>query len=57
MANSENGLTSRIFSVFWSVFCAEQLEMICRIDFDMFFGILILFLTKCEEFAWAIAFA
>ena len=26
---------------FGAVFCTEQLEMICRIDFDMFFGILI----------------
>ena len=27
---------------FWEVFFyREQLEMICRIDFDMFFGILI----------------
>ena len=37
----QNGLISRIFSVFWSGFFTEQLEMICRIDFDMFFGILI----------------
>ena len=26
---------------FGGVFCTEQLEMICRMDFDMFFGILI----------------
>ena len=26
---------------FEGVFCKEQLEMICRMDFDMFFGILI----------------
>ena len=26
---------------FASVFCTEQLQMICRMDFDMFFGILI----------------
>ena len=26
---------------FEAVFCTEQLEMICRMDFDMFFGILI----------------
>ena len=25
----------------FSVFCTEQLEMICRMDFHMFFGILI----------------
>ena len=27
--------------LFGAVFCTEQLEMICRMDFDMFFGILI----------------
>ena len=26
---------------FEAVFCLEQLEMICKMDFDMFFGILI----------------
>ena len=26
---------------FGAAFCTEQLEMICRMDFDMFFGILI----------------
>ena len=26
---------------FGAVFCREQLEMICKMDFDMFFGILI----------------
>ena len=26
---------------FEAVLCLEQLEMICRMDFDMFFGILI----------------
>ena len=26
---------------FRAVFCTEQLSMICRMDFDMFFGILI----------------
>ena len=26
---------------FGAVFCAQQLEMLCRMDFDMFFGILI----------------
>ena len=25
---------------FGAVFCTEQLKMICRMDFDMFFGIL-----------------
>ena len=37
VADFQNGLISRIFSVF----CTEQLEMICRMDFDMFFLILI----------------
>ena len=32
---------------FRAVFCNEQLEMICRNDCDMFFGILI-FDPKCE---------
>ena len=41
MVDFENGLISRIFSVFRGVFCTEQLEMICRIDFVMFSGILI----------------
>ena len=37
----ENGLISRIFSVFWSAFWNQQLQMVCSMDFDMFFGILI----------------
>ena len=42
MADFQNGLISRIFSVFLErFFCTERLEMICRMDFDMFFGILI----------------
>ena len=41
---------------FRAVFCTEQLQTICRKDFDMFFGILI-FLRQSEDFAWAIAFA
>ena len=40
---------------FGAVFCTEQLKMICRMDFDMFFGIL--FLTQSQDFSWAIAFA
>ena len=41
MANDENGLISPILILvfFGAVFCTERLEMICRIDFDMFFGI------------------
>ena len=41
MADVENGLFSRICSFFGGAFCTEQLEMICRMDFDMVFGILI----------------
>ena len=40
---------------FAAVFCTQQLEMLCRMDFDMFFGILIL--TQSDDFAKAIAFA
>ena len=41
MADFQNGLISRIFSDFAAVFCTEPLQMICSMDFDMFFGILI----------------
>ena len=41
MADFQNDLISRILRVFWSGFCTEQLYTICRMDFDMFFGILI----------------
>jgi len=40
---------------FRAVACTEQLYMICRMDFDMFFWIL--FLTQSEDFAKVIAFA
>ena len=40
---------------FGAVFWTEQLEMICRMDFDMFFRILIF--EPSMDFAWAIAFA
>ena len=40
---------------FGAVFCTEQLKMICRMDFDMFFGILIF--DESQDFAWAISFA
>ena len=40
MADFENALISPIFSVFLgAVFCREQLWMICRMDFEMCFGI------------------
>ena len=41
MADFQNGLISPIFRFFEAVFCTEQLAMICRMDFDMFFGVLI----------------
>ena len=37
MADFQNGLISRIFRVFGAVSCTEQLEIICRKDFHMFF--------------------
>ena len=40
--------------VFEGVSCTEELSVICRMDFDMFFGVLIL--SQSEDFAWAIAF-
>ena len=41
MADFQNGLISGIFIVFLSVFfCKEQLQRVCRMKFDMFFGIL-----------------
>ena len=40
---------------FEAVFCTEKLERICRMDFHMFFGILIL--TQSEDFANAVGFA
>ena len=41
MADFQNGLISRIFSVFGAVSFTEQLEMISTMDFHAFFGILI----------------
>ena len=43
MADFQNALISRIFSVFWSGFLRRTThsELICRMDFDMFYGILI----------------
>ena len=45
------------FVFFGAFFCTEQLEMICRMDFDMFFGILVFdpkwgFLMGYIAFAW-----
>ena len=55
MANFQNGLLSRIFSVFWSGFSWGKLQMICRMEFGIFLQYL--FLTQSQDFAWAIAFA
>ena len=42
LADFQNGLISRIFRPFSRIFFfKEQLEMICRMHFDMSFGILI----------------
>ena len=41
---------------FEAVFCTEQLEMICRMDFDIFFKIFFFFIQS-EDFVKAIAFA
>ena len=44
MGGFQNGLTSRIFSVFWSgFFFTEQPYIICRTQFERFFGILIFY--------------
>ena len=41
MSDFQNGLICRIFGVLWGGFsCRQQMEMIFRMDFDMFFGIL-----------------
>ena len=37
VADFQSALTCRIFGVFGAVFCREQLQMICRMDFDRFF--------------------
>ena len=41
MADFQNAPISRIFSVFCSGFLHRKMRMICRMDFDLFFGILI----------------
>ena len=41
MENGQFGSKIKIPNNIRAVFCTEQLEMICRMDFDMFFGILI----------------
>ena len=37
----QNGLISCIFSVFWSSLLHRTIYMICRMNFDIFFGVLI----------------
>ena len=41
MADFQNGLISRIFSVFWSGFLYRTTLNDCRMNFDKFCGILI----------------
>ena len=42
MADFQNGLISGIFKVLLSAFfCTEQLQRVCRMEFDMFFLIFI----------------
>ena len=41
MADFQNAFISLIFCVFSSFFCREHMFMICRMDVDIFFGILI----------------
>ena len=41
MAGCQNGLISRIFGVFWSGFLHRTTVNDFRMNFDMFFGILI----------------
>ena len=41
MADSQNVLILEYLVFFRAVFCTEQLLIICRMDFDVFFGILI----------------
>ena len=40
MADFQNAFIAGIFRVFGVDFCTEQLQIICTMDFDMFFGIL-----------------
>ena len=39
MADSQTVLIYLLFSFFGAVVCTEQLKMISRMDFDMFFAI------------------
>ena len=41
MAGFQNGLISGIFNIFVErFFCTKQLQRVCRMEFNMFFGIL-----------------
>ena len=55
MADFQNALISRIFSIFLTFFCTKQLQMICRMAFDMFLEFV--FFSQSEDFTGAIAFA
>ena len=41
MAHYQNVSFLEYLMFFGAVFCTEQMYMICKMDFDMFFGILI----------------
>ena len=41
MADFQNGLILEYLVFFGALFCTEQLPMLSRMDFDMFFGILV----------------
>ena len=41
MEDFENGLISRVYPLCWRKFFHRKLEIICTMDFDIFFGILI----------------
>ena len=41
MADFQNALISGVFGIFLAVFCTQMVYMVCRMDFEKFFGILI----------------
>ena len=55
MAIFQNGVISRIFSVFWSGFFAEN-NCKCFVEWILTCFLEFFFLTKSDDFAWAITF-
>ena len=41
MADFQNALTCKYLTFLGAIFCTEEIQMICRMDFDMLFAILI----------------